>query len=81
MFQKMRRNKQALSQDACATILYRCTSGVLALSGDDGYPYAVPISYVYDGEKLSLRPAFCKMELIFLSDKMGRQNQHANDGG
>ncbi|HIZ56673.1 MAG TPA: pyridoxamine 5'-phosphate oxidase family protein [Firmicutes bacterium] len=57
MFQKMRRNKQALSQDACATILYRCTSGVLALSGDDGYPYAVPISYVYDGEKLYFHSA------------------------
>ena len=28
------------------------TSGVLALMGDGGYPYAVPMSYVYDGEKL-----------------------------
>ena len=26
--------------------------GVLALSGDDDYPYAVPISYVFDGAKL-----------------------------
>ena len=26
-------------------ILQRCTSGVLAVSGDDGYPYAVPLSY------------------------------------
>nr|WP_230633221.1 pyridoxamine 5'-phosphate oxidase family protein [Methanosarcina mazei] len=25
----------------------RCTNGVLACSGDDGYPYAVPLSYVY----------------------------------
>lgn len=24
----------------------------MALAGDDGYPYAVPISYVYDGGKL-----------------------------
>ena len=33
-------------------ILYEGTSGVLALSGDDGYPYAVPLSYVYDGGKI-----------------------------
>lgn len=32
-----------------AAVLTRGTSGVLALSGDNGYPYAVPISYVYDG--------------------------------
>ena len=25
---------------------------MLALSGDDGYPYAVPISYVFDGDKI-----------------------------
>jgi len=25
---------------------------VLALAGDDGYPYAVPVSYVYDGEHI-----------------------------
>ena len=35
-----------------SAVLYRGTSGVLALSGDNNYPYAVPISYVYDGEKI-----------------------------
>lgn len=48
----MRRKKQALSRRECDAILSRGTSGVLALHGDDGYPYAVPISYVYDGAKL-----------------------------
>ena len=48
----MRRKKQALSKEDCVAILNRGTSGVLALAGDDNYPYAVPISYVYDGEKL-----------------------------
>ena len=52
MFRELRRKRQALSKEACAEILSRGTSGVLALAGDDGYPYAVPISYVYDGEKL-----------------------------
>lgn len=52
MFREMRRNKQALSQEECTEILWKGTSGVLSLSGDDGYPYGVPISYAYDGEKL-----------------------------
>lgn len=52
MFREMRRHKQALPHEACQAILHRGSSGVLALSGDDGYPYALPISYLYDGEKL-----------------------------
>ena len=43
----MRRNRQQLSREECERILGRCTSGVLALTGDGGYPYAVPLSYVY----------------------------------
>ena len=43
----MRRNRQQLSREECERILGRCTSGVLALAGDGGYPYAVPLSYVY----------------------------------
>ena len=52
MFREMRRKNQSLSLEECALVLNRGTSGVLALSGDDHYPYAVPISYVYDGAKL-----------------------------
>ena len=52
MFREMRRKKQELSQEESLAILYNRTSGVLAVSGDDDYPYAVPLSYVYDGEKL-----------------------------
>lgn len=52
MFRPMRREKQLLSLEETAAVLDRGTSGVLAVSGDDGYPYAVPISYVYDGDKL-----------------------------
>ena len=52
MFREMRRTRQALPQGEIAAVLERGTSGVLALAGDGGYPYAVPISYVYDGEKL-----------------------------
>ena len=52
MFRPMRRNKQALSPAQCEAVLARGSSGVLAVSGDDGYPYAVPLSYVYAGGRL-----------------------------
>lgn len=57
MFREMRRKKQALSMEDGEDILYRGTSGVLAVSGDDDYPYAVPLSYVYDGKKLYFHSA------------------------
>ena len=52
MFREMRRKGQALPVEEVTALLHGGTSGVLALAGDDGYPYAVPISYVYDGERL-----------------------------
>ena len=52
MFRQMRRKKQQLSQEEALRILHRGTSGVLALSGDEGYPYTVPMSYVYDDGKI-----------------------------
>ena len=52
MFRPMRRNKQQLSPAQCDAILNAGSNGVLAVAGDDGYPYAVPLSYVYAGGRL-----------------------------
>ncbi|MDD3368181.1 MAG: pyridoxamine 5'-phosphate oxidase family protein [Lachnospiraceae bacterium] len=52
MFREMRRNKQLLAEEEAIAILKKGKSGVLALLGDDDYPYAVPISYVYYDSKL-----------------------------
>ncbi len=52
MFGEMRRKKQALPLETCEKILERGTSGVLALEGEEGYPYAVPLSYFYEKQKL-----------------------------
>ena len=57
IFREMRRKKQALSQQEIVDILYTGTSGVLALLGDNDYPYAVPISYVYDDGKIYFHSA------------------------
>ncbi len=52
MFREMRRSKQVLAEDEVIAILEKGKSGVLALLGDDDYPYAVPISYVYCDSKI-----------------------------
>lgn len=46
-FRLMRRHRQQLSQEESISIIERATSGTLALLGDNDYPYAVPISFVY----------------------------------
>ena len=48
----MRRKKQALPREESEAILERGSAGVLAVEGDGGYPYAVPLSYVYREGKL-----------------------------
>lgn len=57
MFREMRRKKQLLFREEAVKMLESGTSGVLALAGDDGYPYAVPISYVYSGDKIYFHSA------------------------
>lgn len=52
MFREMRRKGQQLSQTEAEAALRRGTSGVLSLVGDEGYPYGVPLSYVYENGKL-----------------------------
>lgn len=54
---KMRRFRQQLTKSECDAILSKATSGTLALLGDEGYPYAVPMSYVYADGKLYFHSA------------------------
>lgn len=52
MFREMRRKKQLLSPQENIDVLVKGTSGVLAVLGDGGYPYAVPLSYVFSDAKI-----------------------------
>lgn len=56
-FRTMRRKRQQLSEAESISILEKASSGTLALLGDGGYPYAVPISYVYVDGKLYFHSA------------------------
>ena len=70
-FREMRRKRQQLSQEESVAILQKSTSGTLALLGDDGYPYAVPMSYVYNEGKLYFHSALTghKIDAIRKCDK------------
>ena len=50
MFRPMRRSKQALSAQETKALLSAEKRGILAVNGDDGYPYAIPLNYFYDRE-------------------------------
>lgn len=52
MFREMRRKAQLLSESECMEILKNGTEGVLAVLGDEGYPYAAPLNYAYEDGKL-----------------------------
>ena len=80
MFREMRRKKQALPPEMSAEILERGTSGVLALSGDDGYPYALPISYVYDGGHIYFHCAKSghKLDAIARPEGLDRKSTRLN---
>ena len=57
MFREMRRAKQLLSLDESKAIMDCGTNGTLACYGDNGYPYGVPLNYVYDEGKLYFHSA------------------------
>ena len=52
MLPEMRRKAQQLPPAEAEAILRAGSSGVLALAGAEGYPYALPISYVYHEGRL-----------------------------
>lgn len=47
MFRSMKRTRQELPLEECEIILDRGSAGVLGTAGAEGYPYALPLSYVY----------------------------------
>lgn len=48
MFRPVRKKASELSIDSTKALLRNSRRGVLAVNGDNGYPYAIPINYFYD---------------------------------
>ena len=47
MFRPIRRKKNELGREDSIKLLCEARRGVLAVNGDDGYPYAIPVNYLY----------------------------------
>lgn len=71
MFREMRRHGQQVEKAECEAILRRAPRGVLAVLGDDGYPYTVPLDFVYEGGKIYFHSATSghKLDAIAACDK------------
>lgn len=74
MFRELTRKKQMLSSDECEKILKQEVRGVLAVNGDSGYPYALPINFYFDEKSNKIYfhsgKAGHKLDAITNSDKV-----------
>ncbi|MDO4544577.1 MAG: pyridoxamine 5'-phosphate oxidase family protein [Bacillota bacterium] len=57
MFREMRRKDKAKTRSETIRIMEEGTNGVLSVIGDEGYPYGVPVSYVYKNGKIYFHSA------------------------
>lgn len=51
-FRPMRRHEREVDRERCEEIIKGGFDGVLSLCGDEGWPYGVPLSYVYRDGKI-----------------------------
>lgn len=86
MFREMRRFRQQISVEECVEILNNARRGVLAVMGDDDYPYTVPLDFVYadghiyfhcakEGHKLDAIRKHDKVSFCVLSDGVREENE------
>ena len=74
MFRSIRRKKKEISLDLGKQLLHENRIGVLAVNGEDGYPYCMPLNYYYDEENNKVyfhgARAGYKSDMLKLSDKV-----------
>ena len=72
MFREMRRFKQAVPREECEKLLTEEKRAVLSVNGDDGYPYAVPVNFLYADGKIYFHCAKAghKLDAILRDDKV-----------
>lgn len=74
MFRAIRKKRNEIDIKAAEILLQQSRRGVLAVNGDDGYPYAIPINYVYDpdAQKIYFHGARAghKVDALYACDKV-----------
>ena len=48
MFRRLRRKNKEIPREECIALLTKERRGVLAVNGDDGYPYAMPMNHFFN---------------------------------
>lgn len=48
MFRTIRKKRNELTVNEAEELLQNSRRGILAVNGDNGYPYAIPVNYFYD---------------------------------
>lgn len=72
MIHDMRRIDREVSDADARAILARADHGILATVGEDGWPYAVPVNHVLDGDRIYFHCALSghKLENIGFDDRV-----------
>lgn len=56
-FRPMRRFKQQLTLQECETILQGAYRGFLSVNGENGYPYTIPMNFLYNDNRIYFHSA------------------------
>lgn len=74
MFRKVRKKANEISVEVAKQLIKTERRGILAVNGEDGYPYAIPLNYSYDEEQNKIyfhgARAGYKYDMIKNSDKV-----------
>lgn len=73
MFRNMRRSEKATDIAQAEALLRAENYGILSVIGDEGYPYGVPVNYVYDSGRIlfhSTSASSHKIESIRRNEKV-----------
>ena len=74
MFKPIRKKINEIDRNATEALLQSNRRGILAMNGDNGYPYAIPINYFYDIETQKIyfhgAKAGHKVDALKASDKV-----------
>lgn len=88
MFRPIRRKEKEMPLQKAQALLQKGRRGILAVNGDDGYPYAVPINYFYscEAQKIYFHGARAghKFDALCACDKVcftvyGNETRREND--
>ena len=78
MFKPIRKKINEIDRNAAEALLQSNRRGILAMNGDNGYPYAIPINYFYEtlsDEQIARNGRATKMFEITIENMSGKQVQ------